>query len=393
MKELKFIFIMLFAATFTNAQNRSINFEKGNWEEILAKAEKENKIIFLDAYTTWCGPCKWMAANVFTNDTVADFYNQYFVNAKIDMEKGEGIELAKRFNIRAYPTLLFINVKGEVMHRLCGAAPTNILVKQGLLSLNPYENLSFLTSQYENGKRDIEFMKNYLDFVSGACLNTSGIAEEYLSSIPQQDLLSEKYWELIKNYIDKEDAPAFQFFLANQKSYVEKFGKEEVKKKIAEVYSNQINSIVYGNFDEKKFAQAKENIRKSGMEDAEMIIFMAELGHFENTGNWKKYAALAIEGADNYLSTEPYILNAVAWNFYENINDKKLLAKAESWAVKSTTLMPEHFNYDTYAAVLYKLGKKAEAIKAQEKAIELAKEKGESTEDYEEMLKKIKSGK
>jgi thiol-disulfide isomerase/thioredoxin len=380
-------------AGFTNAQNRSINFEKGNWEEILTKAEKENKLIFLDAYTTWCGPCKWMAANVFTNDTVADFFNTHFVNAKIDMEKGEGIELAKKYNVRAYPTLLYINGKGEMVHQVVGASAGPGFVKQGLAALNPFENLNALTVAYQNGKRDDEFVKNYLKTLSMAYMNSSKEASDFLMAKPEGELFSETSWQIIKEHTKDDDAPEFKFFLANQKSYVEKFGEEEVKKKIAEVYSNQINSIVYGNFDEKKFAQVKENIRKSGMEDAEMIIFMAELGHFENTGNWKKYAALAIEGADNYLSNEPYILNAVAWNFYENINDKKLLAKAESWAVKSTTLMPEHFNYDTYAAVLYKLGKKAEAIKAQEKAIELAKEKGESTEDYEEMLKKIKSGK
>lgn len=93
--------ILLFSAFFAFAQNREIHFEHTAWKEILAKAKKENKLIMVDAFTTWCGPCKWMAKNTFTNDTVADFYNSKFVNAKIDMEKGEGLDIAKQYEVQA----------------------------------------------------------------------------------------------------------------------------------------------------------------------------------------------------------------------------------------------------------------------------------------------------
>lgn len=42
------------------SQNKNINFELGTFEEALAKANKENKLLFVDCYTTWCGPCKQM---------------------------------------------------------------------------------------------------------------------------------------------------------------------------------------------------------------------------------------------------------------------------------------------------------------------------------------------
>ena len=78
MKSFLKLTLLLSAAAIASpgtAQNREIKFEQGNWAGILEKAKKENKIIYLDCYTTWCGPCKWMAKNVFTNDTAADFYN------------------------------------------------------------------------------------------------------------------------------------------------------------------------------------------------------------------------------------------------------------------------------------------------------------------------------
>ncbi|WP_391527360.1 thioredoxin fold domain-containing protein [Elizabethkingia anophelis] len=57
---------------------------------------------------------------MFTLQSVGDYYNSHFVNAKMDMEKGEGVELAKKYNVKAYPTYLFINGDGEIVHRVLG---------------------------------------------------------------------------------------------------------------------------------------------------------------------------------------------------------------------------------------------------------------------------------
>jgi thioredoxin-related protein len=100
-----------------------IKFETSDFKTILAKAKKENKLIFLDAYTTWCGPCKLMAKNIFTLKSVGDHYNANFVNAKIDMEKGEGIDIAKKYDVKVFPTYLFIDGNGELVHRTVGYVP------------------------------------------------------------------------------------------------------------------------------------------------------------------------------------------------------------------------------------------------------------------------------
>lgn len=92
------------------AFGQGIQFENSDFKTIIAKAKKENKLIFLDAYTDWCTPCKMMVKNIFPLKSVGDYYNANFINAKIDMEKGEGIELAKKFGVKVYPSYLFINV-------------------------------------------------------------------------------------------------------------------------------------------------------------------------------------------------------------------------------------------------------------------------------------------
>jgi thioredoxin-related protein len=96
---------------------RHIVFETGSWETILAKAKSEHKLVFLDAYTEWCRPCIQMAKDVFTLDKVADFYNDHFINVSMDMEKGEGPGLNKKYKIGAYPTFLFIDGNGDLVHQ------------------------------------------------------------------------------------------------------------------------------------------------------------------------------------------------------------------------------------------------------------------------------------
>ncbi len=96
---------------------RHINFEKDSWKAILAKAKKEKKLIFLDAYTEWCRPCMMMAKDIFTLDAVADFYNENFINVSMDVEKGDGPQLIKKYKIAAYPDFLFVDGDGKIVHR------------------------------------------------------------------------------------------------------------------------------------------------------------------------------------------------------------------------------------------------------------------------------------
>ncbi len=115
------------------AQKAGIKFEQGSWKSILAKAKAENKLIFLDAYTSWCGPCKAMQARVFPEKTLGDFFNVNFVNAKIDMEQGEGPALAEKYPIQGYPTLLFIDPNnGKIVSQVLGYQTTEQLLQLGM---------------------------------------------------------------------------------------------------------------------------------------------------------------------------------------------------------------------------------------------------------------------
>ncbi len=116
---------------------KGIHFFHGTWEEALAKAKKENKLIFMDAYATWCGPCKMMARNTFTKEEVGDFFNKNFINIKMDMEHHpEGRRLSQKYGLRAYPTLYFIDSKENITHSSVGYLKPNQLIEQGKIALS-----------------------------------------------------------------------------------------------------------------------------------------------------------------------------------------------------------------------------------------------------------------
>ncbi len=108
---------------------KGIVFVKGNWAAILKKAKVENKVIFFDAYTTWCGPCKLLQKNVFTRDDIGTLFNKEFINVKFDMESGEGPMLAEKYPLEGYPTLFFINPDGTVIKEVIGYQKAETLIK------------------------------------------------------------------------------------------------------------------------------------------------------------------------------------------------------------------------------------------------------------------------
>jgi len=113
-------------------ETEGIQFFKGDWQAALEKATAENKLIFMDAYASWCGPCKMMARGTFTKKEVGEFFNANFINFKMDMEKhAEGNRLSNKYRLQAYPTLYFINGEEQLIHQEIGFLKASELIAVG----------------------------------------------------------------------------------------------------------------------------------------------------------------------------------------------------------------------------------------------------------------------
>lgn len=134
------IFSTLLLLVLSTSSFAQINFFKGTYQEALEKAKEENKPVFVDAYAIWCGPCKWMTANTFTDEAVADFFNKNFINLKLDAERGNGAEFAGKYRVTAYPTLFFLRGDGSVVKKVLGALPPDAFIDEGEAALKSFKN-------------------------------------------------------------------------------------------------------------------------------------------------------------------------------------------------------------------------------------------------------------
>ncbi len=123
--------VAILCLSATLGLSQGIKFEEGTWAEVVAKAKAEKKPIFVDLYATWCGPCKVMARDVFTDKGVGDKFNASFISYKIDAEKGEGLTLAKKYGLKAYPTFIFIDPTSEKeIYRVLGSMPSAAFIAE-----------------------------------------------------------------------------------------------------------------------------------------------------------------------------------------------------------------------------------------------------------------------
>lgn len=154
--------ILLFQTSF--AQEQDINFEHGTLEEALAIAKKNKKPLFVDVFATWCGPCKYMANTAFKDKDVVEFYNKNFVSLKLDGEKNDGPEIMRKYQLSAYPTLLYFNAEGVLVLKIVGGQDAPTLLRKGRMVVNPELDPVFIARKnYFKSKKTNQDLKNYLE--------------------------------------------------------------------------------------------------------------------------------------------------------------------------------------------------------------------------------------
>lgn len=172
--------------------SQGIEFRTASYAEALKMAQKEKKLIFVDVYTSWCGPCKEMSANIFTQAAAGEFFNKNFINLKVDAEKtADGKKIAKDFVVTAYPTLLFVNGKGKLTYKFLGGRTVDGFVQEGEKALNAYKRQPELIKnekQFNKGERGIEFLNNYYELLLASGLDVSKVLLEYFEQVSNNDL-------------------------------------------------------------------------------------------------------------------------------------------------------------------------------------------------------------
>jgi thiol-disulfide isomerase/thioredoxin len=227
-------------------KKEGIVFEELSYEKALAKARQENKYLFVDCYTTWCGPCKFMDANVFTLKEAGEYFTPRFVAVKYDMEKGEGIDLVKPFGIKSYPTYLVVRPDGVIAHRIVGSSGWPAFMQKLERGLTPGTCLEYLEKQYQQGKLDSKGLRQYMQALEDD-LNSQAakrVSDELIANMTDKERLTPEAWPLLS---DRKHSPFasdnYKFILKNRERLSKTVGREQVEDYLRGTWSPFLSSF------------------------------------------------------------------------------------------------------------------------------------------------------
>ncbi|MEM9819646.1 MAG: DUF255 domain-containing protein [Bacteroidota bacterium] len=352
-------------------QAQGIEFYHGNWEQALEKAKAQDKIIFVDAYTTWCGPCKRMAKQVFTDAAVGAFYNKNFINMKIDMEKEPGIAFQRKYPVAAYPTLYFIDGDGQVVHKTKGGRQIGAFIELGKTAIGKNDKSGDYAEAYEKGDRSPELVYNYVKALNKAGKPSLKISNDYLSS--QKDLQTEQNLRFILEAAVEADSRIFGFLTKYRSQIAAVSSEEAVLSKIQSACTRTVDKAIEYQMVE-LLEEAKEKMKKHHPEQALPFAVVHDMRFYKATKDSKNYLKACNTFVKKEAKDDPKMLHTLANEISRNFpEDNKAMKQAEKYAKQATQQQEDFAFYYTYASILYQNGKKKNALTSAQKSLDLAK--------------------
>lgn len=398
--------LLLFLPLFAIAQ-KGMHFEHGlSWKEIQAKAKAENKYIFVDAFTTWCGPCRFMSANIFPMESVGNFFNDKFINVKVQLDTTkndndevkswykDGHDIMIAYGVQAFPTYLFFDPNGKIVHRAIGAYPEpEKFIAKGEDAMNPEKQYYVLLEQYKTGKKDPAFLRN-LSYVAQDAYdmeNMLTVAKEYQAT--QQDMFTAENIEFIDRFTMSSNDPNFTAILNNTDKFDKIKGQNAARKKIVDIIMREeVFPRLYSEQSEVSNPnQITAEVSKKYPAYSDEAISKSKAIYYQRRGDWNNFQTAVVDYMKKYgsnVSTDE--LNNFAWAVFEHCKDMTCVKEALEWSRRSFKDKEDPMFIDTYANILYKMGNKEEAIKWEEKALALAGEGDRKT--FSATLEKMRKG-
>lgn len=358
-----------------------------SWQQALDMAKAQNKPIFLDAYTDWCGWCKVMDKETFSNADVASVMNAAFVNVKMEMETGEGIDVSMKYRITGFPTFVVFSPDGMPTFRTSGYQP-------------PADWLKTLADMQDPAKRTVHkgitptLKLSWPDwhrasFIKGKERKFPDTAVARAWFRAQTDKFNEVSFGVLLRHDMGEEIE--QWALTQEDRYRSMYG-DEVAALRDGIISRTLSQAV-SKKDLRLLQRAKDLVPGTDEAQRTRVHHRIDARYYQYTSDWKGVGRVVRSmAADASLSELASNVNDLAWTVYEKSDDAEAIESAIDGMARVVALPNvEWAHVDTYAALLYKAGRMAEAQTAALRAIELGKASGADIKETEALLSKIKA--
>ncbi len=402
----KLVFICFLLPFISRAQEGAgVNFQDASsWAAVQAKAKAENKYIFVDCYTTWCGPCKYMKAKVFPTAEAGAFFNPQYISVGVQLDStkqdndfvrgwyADAHAIGEKYHVRAYPTFLILSPDGKPLTRVVGGNETAgafiTRVKEAML---PEKQYYTLLQRYEKGERDTVFLhKMVLAALDAYDMTTSArVANDYLTA--QKDLFTKENLQFIDLTMQSSKDKGFSVFLQNSQKADVILGEGKAEQKLMGIIlREEIYPVMHGQ-GKADWADIQKRVTAKYPKLADEVVLKGKVIYYQYRNDWPNFQQQVVAYMKKYgqhASLEE--MNDFAFTVFQHCEDMSCVSEALDWSRRSIKDNPNAAFYDTYANILYKMGKNDEAIAWEQKGLDLA-DQGEKT-TYQQTLDKMKKG-
>jgi thioredoxin-related protein len=403
MKRIVF-FLMLVPFLLQAQDDKGVHFEHGlSWAAVKAKAKAENKYIFMDCYTTWCGPCKYMASTIFPMEETGKYMNDKFVSVGVQLDTtakdddgvkswyADGHDLATTYHIRAYPTYLVFAPDGHVIHRFVGSSPAPAFITNVGASFDSTKQYYTLLDEYDQGRRDTAFLHRLAMSCSYAYDLVDGqkVANDWLAT--QEGQYNHDILFMENLYTNKSTDKYFAVFTDHAADVDKVLGPGVAEQKVRNVYISEGADRKKDDTRPPDWAAVRAKIATRLPDQADELTARIKINYFRNRNDWPGFEKAIVAYMKTYGQhiTDPE-LNDIAWSVFQRCPDMTCVSEVLDWSKRLKDDKEPAF-MDTYANILYKLGKKDDAIALETKAADMAGSADEKS-TYQATIDKMKKG-
>jgi tetratricopeptide (TPR) repeat protein len=440
-----FFFSFLFIGHFSRAQG--IVFEQSSWPDAVKKAKKQKKLLFLHFDKPSCGTCGEVASIAFNSPLTREKFALNFISFRIDGSTGLGKELADRLEVECLPSSIYLDTDENPLARFCGSTSLDrayLEKAEEALAKHRERPMKALEDTYAKGDRSSSLMRTYIERRREMGLSTNQLLDEYVQGLPTDSLKSANLLRFIFEQGPVVGSKADSIFRLNY-SRMDSLYRAVGWNKAVELNNRITNNSLKKAIKEKNYLLANrtayfrqrtyQNDYKGGLAAREWVM----LRYYRGIQDTLQYLQLATHyydtqfmpakvdsiqkldelenqrimrgtmpsqtgpsrpglGSTSFMAnpnTQRYVsaLNQAAWEFYEMTREPRYLQKALEWSKRSLEYREDGSLLDTYAHILYRLGRKEEALEWQEKAVKKEQDRNSPmVSSLKESLRKMKEG-